>query len=176
MEPPPGGSSFSRTTSAEGNAIINQRIVLLSLATFGAVGMALSFAIGQLDEVKPIPAPDVDGGALLYAENCASCHGANLEGAEDWRERGSDGRLKPPPHDAKGHTWHHTDTQIFTYTKLGGVGAMAKNGVKDFNSGMPAFAELLTDEEIWSVLNFIKSTWPEKIRDAQEDISRQNPE
>ena len=51
---------------------------------------------------------------------------------------------------------------------------MAKSGVNDFNSGMPAFEDVLTDEEIWAVLNFIKSTWPQKIRDAQSEMSREN--
>ena len=35
---------------------------------------------------------DIQEGALLYADNCASCHGANLEGQPEWRTPGADGR------------------------------------------------------------------------------------
>jgi len=154
--------------------MISQRVILTSLATVGAFGVAVYFATREPNETVPLPSPDFARGASLYAENCASCHGPNLEGAEDWREYNPDGKLNPPPHDATGHTWHHTDTQIFIYTKLGGAKAMAEAGVEDFNSGMPAFGGLLTDEEIWEVLGFIKSTWPKKIRDAQAEKSRLN--
>jgi mono/diheme cytochrome c family protein len=150
------------------------RVIISILATLGVSAVVMSLVMGEPTETPPVPSSDRAAGALLYAENCASCHGADLEGADDWRGRDADGRLNPPPHDASGHTWHHTDTQIFTYTKLGGAGAMAKSGVNDFNSGMPAFEDVLTDEEIWAVLNFIKSTWPQKIRDAQSEMSREN--
>jgi mono/diheme cytochrome c family protein len=38
---------------------------------------------------------------------------------------------------------------------------------------MPAFGEALSDEEIWAVLAYIKSTWPPEILTAQEAVSRQ---
>jgi len=122
--------------------------------------------------------PDLDGpairaGAELYAENCAACHGTNLEGAEDWQGYNEDGTLKPPPHDASGHTWHHSDMLLFDYVKLGGAAAMAKVALEDFNSGMPPFGEVLTDEEIWNILTFIKSRWPEEIQQTQREITEQ---
>jgi mono/diheme cytochrome c family protein len=110
----------------------------------------------------------IEVGKELYAENCASCHGANLEGkTSEWRRPGADGVFPAPPHDETGHTWHHDDQLLFNYTKLGGVGLMALNGIEDFNSGMPAFEETLSDDEIWAVLGFIKSTWPAHIQDQQ---------
>jgi len=44
--------------------------------------------------VPPVPTPDPDRvarGAVLYAQHCAACHGANLEGAPDWKKRLLDG-------------------------------------------------------------------------------------
>ena len=115
---------------------------------------------------------DLAQGAALYAEHCASCHGKNLEGAPDWRRQGPDGLYPAPPHDATGHTWHHGDRLLFDYTKLGGEGALAALGITDFESGMPGFAELLTDVQIHDVLAFIKSTWPEQLRRHQEEMTR----
>ena len=107
-------------------------------------------------------------GEQLYAENCASCHGANLEGHPDWRSKGADGKLPAPPHDRTGHTWHHSDSVLFNYTKLGGTELMRRQGI-DFNSGMPGFGDTLSDDEIQSILSFIKSTWPERERRVQAE-------
>ncbi|WP_229738107.1 c-type cytochrome [Sinisalibacter lacisalsi] len=111
---------------------------------------------------------DVAQGETLYADSCASCHGANLEGQPEWRSPGPDGRLPAPPHDETGHTWHHPDRVLFQYTKLGGRAALALQGV-DFDSGMPAFGETLTDQEIWNILGYIQSTWPERARRVQAE-------
>ena len=115
---------------------------------------------------------DLERGAALYAEHCASCHGAELEGAPNWRRQGEDGLYPAPPHDATGHTWHHGDRMLFDYTKLGGEGLFAARGITNFESGMPGFAEILTDDLIRDVLAFIKSTWPEPLRQHQEDMTR----
>ncbi|MGK7755947.1 c-type cytochrome [Roseovarius sp. C03] len=71
-----------------------------------------------------------------------------------------------PPHDETGHTWHHPDSILFDYTKLGGKKTLAKQGV-DFQSGMPGFGNELTDAQIWNILAFIKSTWPDRQREVQ---------
>ena len=38
--------------------------------------------------------------------------------------------------------------------------------VNNYLSGMPAFEELLRDAEIWQILSYIRSTWPEHIQKA----------
>lgn len=58
---------------------------------------------------------DLAAGEALYTENCAACHGVNLEGQDDWQRPGEDGRLSAPPHDETGHTWHHGDQVLFEY-------------------------------------------------------------
>ena len=90
----------------------------------------------------------------------------NLEGQANWRSRNQDGTLPAPPHDETGHTWHHETEMLFEYTKLGGQVTLEAVGVKNFTSGMPAFGDVLTDEQIWAVLSFIRSTWPQHIQDA----------
>lgn len=105
-------------------------------------------------------------GKQIYAENCASCHGENLEGQPDWRRRLDNGRMPAPPHDEMGHTWHHSDRNLFIVTK-GGVQAV----VPGYESDMPAFKGILTDDEIADVLAYIKSTWPERQRAFQAEVS-----
>lgn len=110
-------------------------------------------------------------GQEVYAEECASCHGVNLEGEPNWRVRLENGRLPAPPHDVSGHTWHHPDEVLFGMTKYG-PGKLA--GLEDYESDMPAFEGLLSDQQIRAVLAYIKSTWPAEIRMRHEDINRRN--
>ncbi|MBW4975789.1 cytochrome c [Roseovarius mucosus] len=115
--------------------------------------------------VLPVSAQDDSlAGERLYQENCASCHGANLEGQPDWHSRLPNGRLRAPPHDASGHTWHHTDRVLLDIVKRG-TAAIVGNG---YESDMPGFKEVLTDEEITAIIDYIKSTWPDRIRASQE--------
>lgn len=110
---------------------------------------------------------DLMVGQTLYGDHCASCHGANLEGQENWQIRNDDGTMPAPPHDVTGHTWHHDSQMLFDYTKLGGAGLLAQRGVTGFTSAMPSFEETLTDDEIWTVLAYIQSTWPQEVQDMQ---------
>lgn len=108
-------------------------------------------------------------GKQIYAENCASCHGANLEGqVEDWRSPGPDGLMPAPPHDETGHTWHHPDEILFKITKLGIVKAA---NLKDYKSAMPAYENILSDAEIIAVLSYIKSTWPDEVRAGHDEMN-----
>lgn len=99
-------------------------------------------------------------GADVYARECASCHGVNLEGQANWRVRRADGRLPAPPHDETGHTWHHPDQLLFAITKYG----PEKFAQPGYKSDMPGFGDRLSDREIWAALAYIKSRWPEEIR------------
>ena len=110
---------------------------------------------------------DLTNGQTLYAVQCASCHGANLEGQPDWRTPDENGVLPAPPHDETGHTWHHDNQLLFEYTRLGGEETLSARGITGFASGMPGFGDALTDEEIWDILAYIRSTWPERVQEIQ---------
>ena len=74
--------------------------------------------------------------------NCASCHGRNGQGGP-----GND--LIPAAPSLVGDKWDHgsTDGQIFSNIK---------NGVApDFN--MVPFKDKLKDDEIWTIVNYIRS-------------------
>ncbi|SET85767.1 c-type cytochrome [Paracoccus homiensis] len=108
-------------------------------------------------------------GAALYQQNCASCHGSELQGQPDWRSPGPDGRLPAPPHDATGHTWHHGDDILFRITR-DGTASVVGGG---YESDMPGFGDSLRDAEIRAILDYIKSTWPERERANQRERTQQ---
>lgn len=107
----------------------------------------------------------VKRGAAVYAQNCASCHGTDLQGEPDWQSSNPDGTLPAPPHDETGHTWHHADELLFRITKFGTARAV---GLEDFKSNMPAFEGTLSDEDIVAALSWIKARWPEEIREQHD--------
>ena len=116
-------------------------------------------------------AANVVKGASLYAAHCASCHGINLEGEPNWQSPHADGRMKAPPHDDTGHTWHHDDHMLYEYTRIGGQALMKQAGIDNFKSGMPAFGDVLSDAQIVQVFDFIKSRWSKKNRRFQRERS-----
>jgi S-disulfanyl-L-cysteine oxidoreductase SoxD len=131
-----------------------------ALAVAGFLAYALWGAGGGAEPAHRLRPHDVSVLALgqrVYAAQCAACHGQQLQGQPNWRERGPDGRLPAPPHDASGHTWHHPDEVLFRITKHGV--AKAAN-LKDYASAMPAYEGVLSDAEIVAALSWIKAQWP----------------
>ena len=116
----------------------------------------------QGDEAK------IEAGRELYAARCASCHGQKLEGQPDWQTRLPNGRMPAPPHDASGHTWHHAGEALIGITKFG----LKPYAGEYYESDMPAFDGILSDEEIDAVIVYIKSTWPARQREYQVEITR----
>ncbi|MDA0655417.1 MAG: cytochrome c [Proteobacteria bacterium] len=138
------------------------------LAITGAVWWAKDGAdTVQLYRLNYTDKVTVVSGRKLYIKHCASCHGTKLEGQTNWRTRKPDGRLPAPPHDVSGHTWHHPDQQLFTLTKFG----PAKIVGGDYQTDMPSYEKTLSDDEILAVLAFIKSTWPEHVRERHDQIN-----
>lgn len=151
--------------------MFNNRIVvgLMVLVAMALVGFVVLFG----DRLATTHEDTATGtrvarGKQLYDYHCAACHGAKLEGEANWKQRKANGTLPAPPHDATGHTWHHADQQLFQITKLGTAAIVGQGYV----SNMPGFALALRDSDIWDILFYIKSKWPEEIRARQAEISR----
>jgi mono/diheme cytochrome c family protein len=107
-------------------------------------------------------------GAEIYDANCASCHGADLEGqGGDWRVPDAEGYLPAPPHDETGHTWHHPDEILIAVTTQGTAALVGG----DYRSNMAGFGEVLSAAEIVAVLSYIKSTWPEEVIEIHNEIN-----
>ena len=147
---------------------------------FGVVGVVIIGAAAVLySTIRPSGPAFIDPadqslvmqGKAIYANNCAACHGESLQGQPNWRERMSNGRLPAPPHDKSGHTWHHPDAMLVDMVKNGLVpGNTAPPG---YVSDMPAYRDILSDQEIIAVLTYIKSTWPPKVLEAQKEVTLQ---
>ncbi len=134
-----------------------------------AVAGVVAVQFGQDGKTtQGVPAAVLAEGKTLYGEHCAACHGAELEGQPDWQVPLPSGRLPAPPHDPSGHTWHHPDNVLFEITKRGTAAVVGGR----YESDMPAFDGILSDDQIRAVLAYIKSTWPERERVYQEARTR----
>ena len=116
--------------------------------------------------LRPTLSPQqISLGETVYVQQCASCHGVNLEGQPEWKTQNEDGSFRAPPHDESGHTWHHGDPTLLEAVYAGGARFADMN--IGGTSSMPAFADILSDAEIAAVLTYIKSTWSDDIQAIQ---------
>ncbi|MDR4494854.1 MAG: cytochrome c [Nitrospirales bacterium] len=105
----------------------------------------------RMDEARvlksPLPAsPDiVEKGKAIYEGKgtCINCHGANGRG-----DGPGAATLSPPPRIFRSHGFwmHRTEGEIFWVIKHGSAG-----------TAMIPFGGLLTDEEIWTVMQYERS-------------------
>jgi mono/diheme cytochrome c family protein len=148
----------------------------MSWLVFGLLMLAVGSPLvvqwwpGGRIEADPADAAQVAAGKALYDPYCAACHGDRLQGQPDWKKRLPSGRLPAPPHDDSGHTWHHPDPVLFEIIRDGLVPPHAPPG---YESDMPAFGDRLSDEQVWAVLAYIKSHWPQRIQQAHAQKTAQ---
>jgi S-disulfanyl-L-cysteine oxidoreductase SoxD len=143
-------------------ALTDRRRAIATVIAAASLAVSVSLIVaprlrdaGQLD--YPESSAIVQQGAEVYASSCAGCHGADLKGSVSAQGFG------PPPLDATGHAWLHSDTSLFR---------MVKFGITDCQPGtkqvqMPSFNRQLDDRSIHAALAFIKSRWPADLRSVQ---------
>lgn len=141
--------------------------------TLGLIGVCTAIVVSYWqvqrapkERADPSNVQQVAVGRAIYRQHCASCHGANLEGQPNWQRRMPNGRLPAPPHDRTGHTWEHPDETLFKVTKQGVKPFVSP----EYETDMRGFGDVLSDEEIWAVIAFIKSSWPPALLEKRRPV------
>ncbi len=126
-----------------------------ALAVSAAVGVSLSAqtAGGNAEAAKmknpvPVSAASIAAGKASYTKYCQFCHGETAKG---------DGKMAPKdshPSDLTDAKWDHgsTDGEIF---------AVIQNGPAP-DSVMKGFKARMTDQQIWEVVDYVRSLGPTK--------------
>ena len=104
-------------------------------------------------------------GEEVYLRHCRGCHGANGEGAENWRQKGPDGRYPPPPLNGSGHAWHHPNAVLID---------IITNGSAQGQGNMPAWGDKLSSDEIRAVIAWFQSQWPDQVYAAWYDMEQRS--
>ncbi|MBU6507509.1 MAG: copper homeostasis membrane protein CopD [Alphaproteobacteria bacterium] len=89
----------------------------------------------------PYNASAVDRGAVIYAQNCAACHGADGRGDGP----AAAGLPTKPANLVQPHLFAHTPGDLFWWVSHG------------YGSVMPGFDGVLTPTDRWSVIHFIRA-------------------
>ena len=119
------------------------------------------------DAANGTNAQQVRSGMLLYKTYCAQCHGRNLQGQPLWHVQDADHNRRAPAQDDTGHTWQHSDKDLVEMIRLGKFPGTPPSTA----SYMPAFSELLRDQQIFEVLAFIKARWAIGLRASQASLN-----
>lgn len=127
-----------------GRALIHLRWPIVAVG----VVLGISAFLGQTPETRlpnPVPATveSIAVGNSVYINNCSSCHGVDALGGGPLADTTP---VRPPALVGPGsHLGDHTDGDLHWVIANGRPG------------GMPAWAGQLTDDEIWSVINYLRS-------------------
>lgn len=152
-----GGSSEETVVEDTTNTV--QDTITTTSTTFKDTNFSITGT--KNNELKEI----ISLGVKVYDTNCLKCHKANLQGADNWKtDKDEDGHRLAPPLNGYGHTWHHSPEQIFNTIRYGLVffDASYEGKMKANNK--------LTDDEIWSVIEYMHSVWPEDIQSEYQDM------
>ena len=97
----------------------------------------------------------VEAGASVFAVHCADCHGDAAQGTvADWQARLADGSFPPPPLNGSAHAWHHPLSVLLQVIDMGGV---------PLGGQMPAFDDVLADDEKLAAVAWFQDLWSEEI-------------
>ena len=120
--------------------------------------------------VPTLDATQVRLGRQVYQANCASCHGANAEGAPNWKTPDAEGNFPAPPHNDAGHTWHHPDRVLYEIIHIGFADPLKPGSPKR----MPPFGDKLSDVDIRAVMVYFQSLWSREHREFQWQVTLQD--
>ena len=129
------------------------RLLLAAAGAAVLVSGAVQAQVARFDDQQVIAR-----GKRVYDANCVACHGVDAQGTvEDWHVPDAQGRYPPPPLNGTAHTWHHPIQALAHVIREGTLGQ---------GGSMPAWKDELTDEEVFSVIMYLSSLWPEDLYQA----------
>jgi mono/diheme cytochrome c family protein len=127
------------------------------------------FEARTTQSADPRNAAQVALGKSLYASHCAYCHGDRLEGKPGWDGEHPDGRRPALPLDGTGAIWRLGDHDLRDVIKYGGQPFSPPT----YQNDMPGYEMQLSDADIWALVAFVKSTWPEDVIKHQAEAAEE---
>lgn len=136
--------------------ILSFTILFISACT-GGTKSPIEASDGELSLARPTPpasfvdlrspklsAADINRGQQLYKINCMTCHGEKGMG-----DGPAAAALDPKPEPLAVNESTLSDAYMFWRISDGGQSA-------DFKSAMPAWKSILSDEQIWQIIGYLR--------------------
>ena len=128
--------------------------------------LAVTLAAPHSQPTPDLSDPIIAEGRAQYDLVCAHCHGYNLQGQlsetiADTRELGMNTVPSPGP---DGHFWQHPDQLLIRVVQEG-----IQNPLDQYP--MAAFGDGLTEDQIRSILAYIKTSWTDEQRAYQAQLT-----
>ena len=140
------------------------------LSSIGFVAIyCLAGAVHGADPVQRIDDPVLLArGQALFQQHCAACHGDKAQGTVDnWQQRDASGKLPPPPLNGTAHAWHHS---------INGLARTIREGTISLGGSMPPWGDTHSDEEVFAVIVWFSSLWPDDLYDTWMQMNRAEAE
>ncbi|MHA7878250.1 MAG: c-type cytochrome [Saccharospirillum sp.] len=134
-----GSDSSSRSNTADAGP--PQTVANVSLTPKSGTGRWYSTAMAE-------------SGQATFAQYCAACHGERAEATPNWRTLDSNGHYPPPPLNGSAHAWHHPLADLVMVIDQGGA---------PFGGVMPAWGEVLSEQDMINVIASFQSYWSDEI-------------
>ena len=154
---------------------LGSRGAFLVFATMIGAAITLSYMYWERYTVEVSTGADpkneaqVGLGHTLYTQHCAFCHGAELQGQAGWEGNYPNGGRPALPLNGSGAIWRLSDHDLFDVTKYGGQAFSPKS----YKNEMPAFETQLAEADIWAILAYMKSYWPQEVIAKQLEAEKE---
>lgn len=147
-------------------SIILDRLAMLKVTTLSTRWALLIATMGLLSACSDAESTATDDsarwytpeqlaqGKVVFANNCAACHGSKAEGVANWQTPDSNGRYPAPPINGTAHAWHHSLAVLLRTINQGG---------EQLGGRMPGFQGRLTELEQRSAVAAFQDYWPDAI-------------
>ncbi|MDQ7028218.1 MAG: cytochrome c [Anaerolineae bacterium] len=123
--------------------------------------------------VEAVPTISPDNSQLAAAQRnyntlCAHCHGYGGDGQplETAERTETLGYHTVPLHNSAGHTWQHPDQLLFETIKYG-----VESPINLYT--MTPFGDLLSDDEIFAIIDYLRLWWTDDQQTWQEQLTTQ---
>jgi mono/diheme cytochrome c family protein len=143
------GSTTTGAPYGPMKAVVEESLSRLPSSDIQDIVAYLQTAVPAKNSVAPhpvVPLPAGINGGQLFANNCARCHGGNGEGV--------DNNFPNLAHNQS--VWDGPPDNLISMI-LGGYSPWHVN-----QSSMPAFGELLSDDQIAAITNYVRTSWGNK--------------
>lgn len=153
-----------------------RRLPAFAIAVAVLIAVAASLAVLQARVTPALVVPVDDKaalihGRLLYATNCASCHGRALQGQPLWQLVDQDSPRRAPALGMTGRAWARSDPDLLKVI-LKGEAPGAPPGRR---SAMPGFEHRLTEADALAILAFVEANWPAAFRTLRARLVADGP-